>query len=429
MNGSRGILLIAILFCIACGWIIFSHEPQTASPEFIQSIDSVVGLECHDEFGIDAEGYNVIKGKIRPNQFLADILLPLNVPYNKISLIAEKSKKVFDIRKLNSGKDYTLICSTDSLKQALFFIYELSPVEFVVYDLTDTINIYRGERPTQIEERTASGVIESSLYMTLMNQNLSPALAMEMADIYAWSIDFYRIQKGDNFKLIYTVKKVGDDIVGVDNIHAAVFYHFDSPYYAFEFSQDEQTDYFDEAGNSLRKAFLQAPLKFSRISSGYTKRRFHPVQKRYKAHLGTDYAAPSGTPIMSVGDGVVTEAQYKKYNGNFVKVKHNGTYTTQYLHMSKIASGIRPGTRVRQGQIIGYVGSTGLATGPHVCFRFWKNGQQVDHRREKLPPSMPIEDKYKSDYQNHLNIWKTRLDTLSKDRPTNENPNHGDAAT
>lgn len=400
--------------------MIFSHTSKSVPEEFIVAVDSTVGAECHDEFGIDAEGYNVIKGKIRPNQFLADILLPLNVSYQEIANLAEKSRRVYDIRKLNSGKDYTLICTEDSNQKALFFIYELSAVDFVVYDLTDTISIYRGSRPIKIEERTASGVIESSLYMTLMNQGLSPALAMEMADIYAWSIDFYRIQKGDYFKLVYTVKKVEDQVVGIDNIQAAVFNHFDSPYYAFEFSQSDQTDYFDEHGNSLRKAFLQAPLKFSRISSGYSKRRFHPVQKRYKAHLGTDYAAPSGTPIMSVGDGIITEAQYKRYNGNYVKVKHNGTYTTQYLHMSKIADGIKPGTRVRQGQIIGYVGSTGLATGPHVCFRFWKNGEQVDHRREKLPPSLPIKEEYKNDYQTHLKKWKTYLDSIPLNLPKQE---------
>lgn len=417
LNKSKIILIAASIFSGICLWLIFSHESNTASPRFVEVIDSLVGNECNDEFGIDAAGYNVIKGKISPNQFLADILLPLNISYQEITSLAEKSKMIYDIRKLNSGKDYTLICSEDSNQKALFFIYEMSAVNFIVYDLTDTISVYRGSRQTKIEEKTASGTIESSLYMTLMNQGLSPALAMEMADIYAWSIDFYRIQKGDYFKLIYTVNKIEEEVVGIDNIQAAVFSHFNSSYYAFEYEQENEIDYFDEQGNSLRKTFLQAPLKFSRISSGFTKRRFHPVQKRYKAHLGTDYAAPSGTPIMSVGDGVITEAQYKKFNGNYVKVKHNSTYTTQYLHMSKIASGVRPGVRVRQGQVIGYVGSTGLATGPHVCFRFWKNGQQVDHRREKLPPSLPIKSEYKADYIEHLNGWKSRLDAISIGTP------------
>ena len=413
MNRSSIILTVAIGFSVVCLVIIFTHKSKVPQPVFVQAIDSLVSVECYDEFGIDAEGYDVIKGKIRPNEFLSDILLPMNIPYASISNLAEKSKSVFDIRKLNSGKNYTIIRSTDSLKKALYFIYEASPVDFVVYDLTDTISIYKGSRPTKLESRTASGIINSSLYQTLMDQDLSPALAMEMADIYAWSIDFYRIQKGDYFKLMYTVKKVEDQVVGVDDIQAAVFQHYGSPFYAFQFSQGEQVDYFDEDGNSLRKALLQAPLKFSRISSGYTKRRFHPVQKRYKAHLGTDYAAPSGTPIMAVGDGVVLEAKYKKYNGNYVKIKHNATYTTQYLHMSKIASGMKSGARVKQGQIIGYVGSTGLATGPHVCFRFWKNGSQVDHRREKIPPSEPIKPEYASKYSAYLKQWKAKLDEIT----------------
>ena len=413
MSRSNISLIIALATAIVCFSIILLHKSNAPSPILISAVDSIVAEECQDEFGIDATDKNVLKGKIDRNEFLADLLLPHNVSYATISTVAEKSKRIFDIRKLNAGKSYTIICDVDSISTAEFFIYEISPVNFVVYDLRDTVNIYRGERNVTLEQRAASGVINSSLYQTLIDQNLSPALAMEMADIYAWSIDFYRIQKGDHFKLIYNVKKVEEQVVGIDEIQAAVFNHFDSPYYAFDFAQGEQHDYFDEEGNSLRKAFLQAPLKFSRISSGYTKRRFHPVQKRWKAHLGTDYAAPKGTPIMAVGDGVVTEARYKQYNGNYVKIKHNGTYTTQYLHMSKIATGIKPGTRVRQGQTIGFVGSTGLATGPHVCFRFWKHGTQVDHRREKLPPSEPIKDEYRTAFDAHLNSWKARLDSIN----------------
>lgn len=387
----------------------------------IETADSLISEECYEEFGIDLEGFHVEKGKIQPNQFLADILLPYNISYARIAALAEKSKRSFDIRRLNAGKNYTLICSEDSAElTAKFFIYEASAVNYVVYDLQDTMDIYLGQRPIDLEEREASGIITSSLYETLMQQDLSPALAMELSDIYAWTIDFYRIQKKDFFKIIYTVKKVNGEAVGIDEIKAALFDHQDEPYYAFQFEQEGSMDYFDETGNSLRKAFLQAPLKFSRMTSGYTKRRFHPVQKRWKAHLGTDYAAPTGTPIMAVGDGVVTEARYKTYNGNYVKIKHNSTYTTQYLHMSKIASGIKPGTRVRQGQTIGYVGSTGLATGPHVCFRFWKNGEQVDHRREKIPPSEPIKPAYEEAFDQHLDAWKTRLDNI---------PMGGDAKT
>ncbi len=408
----RILIPTAILALIVIS-VLMSKREWNQEMATYEAVDSLITEECHEEFGIDLQGFHVEKGKIRQNQFLADILLPYGIDYGRITSLAEKSKRSFDIRKLNAGKDYTLICASDSTSLlAKFFIYEISAVDFVVYDLRDTLDIYFGSRPIDLEEREASGTINSSLYQALMDQNLSPALAMELSDIYAWSIDFYRIQKKDNFKLIYTVKKVNDEVVGIDEVQSALFNHEGEPYYAFKFSQNDKEDYFDESGNSLRKAFLQAPLKFSRLSSGYTQRRFHPVQKRWKAHLGTDYAAPTGTPIMAVGDGVVTEARYSKFNGNYVKVRHNSTYTTQYLHMSKIASGMKPGTRVKQGQTIGYIGSTGLATGPHVCFRFWKNGKQVDHRREKIPPSEPIKAEYREEFNEHLKQWKARLDNI-----------------
>jgi murein DD-endopeptidase MepM/ murein hydrolase activator NlpD len=405
------ITVVAVIAILAVSTFISKKEYE-AETAVLEQVNQLVQEECFEEFGIDLTGFHVEKGKIRPNQFLAEILLPYGINYQKITELSHKSKRVYDIRKLNAGKNYTLICDDDSVHTAKFFIYESSPINYVVYDLRDTLRIYHGQRPVDLEERTASGVINSSLYQTLMDQDLSPALAMELSDIYAWSIDFYRIQKGDFFKVVYNVKKVKDEIVGIDEISAALFQHEDVPFYAFQFAQDEGPDYFDEQGLSLRKAFLQAPLKFSRISSGYTKRRFHPVQKRWKAHLGTDYAAPTGTPIMTVGDGVILEAKYSKYNGNYVKVKHNHTYTTQYLHMSKIASGVRPGTRVKQGQTIGYVGSTGLATGPHVCFRFWKNGTQVNHRHEKIPPSEPIKPAYKKAFEEFLEKEKARIDNI-----------------
>jgi murein DD-endopeptidase MepM/ murein hydrolase activator NlpD len=215
-------------------------------------------------------------------------------------------------------------------------------------------------------------------------------LASELSEIYAWSIDFYRIQKNDAFKVVFEERFVDGVSVGIGEIKYAYFKHRKEDNYAIWFEQDQIGDYYDQDNRSLRKAFLKAPLKFSRISSRYTKKRFHPVQKRFKAHLGTDYAAPTGTPIRTVADGTVIAAKYSKYNGNYVKVKHNGTYTTQYLHMSKIKSGIRKGKRVRQGDVIGYVGATGLATGPHLCYRFWKNGKQVDPYKQKMPASKPI---------------------------------------
>jgi murein DD-endopeptidase MepM/ murein hydrolase activator NlpD len=237
----------------------------------------------------------------------------------------------------------------------------------------------------------------------MQENDLNPVLALELADIYAWSIDFYQIQKGDQFKVYFSEKYVEDEYVGIDSIYAAIFTHRNVEFSAILFEQDGLTSYFDELGNSLQKAFLQTPVKFSRISSRYTKKRFHPVLKRNKAHLGTDYAAPTGTPIYTTGDGVITHASYTSGNGNYVKIRHNTVYTTQYLHMSKFAAGTKAGKAVKQGTVIGYVGSTGLATGPHVCYRFWKNGNQVDPYKEKIPPSFPVKEENKPVFEKKKN--------------------------
>lgn len=237
--------------------------------------------------------------------------------------------------------------------------------------------------------------------------NISNELTNGFVDIFAWQVDFGRLQKGDKFKLIYTEKQVEGKPIGIASIDAIYFEHFGSGYYAFPFDQEAtgDVDYFDEKGNSLRKALLKYPIEFTRISSRFNPNRFHPVAKVFRAHNGTDFAAPTGTPIRAAGDGIVLEAQYKGGNGNYVKIRHNATYSTQYLHMSKIGAGIRPGTRVRQGQTIGFVGSTGLANGPHLCYRFWKNGVQVDALKVQLPAAEPVKD----DQRNAFEAVKERL--------------------
>jgi murein DD-endopeptidase MepM/ murein hydrolase activator NlpD len=265
-----------------------------------------------------------------------------------------------------------------------------------------------------VRERSIAGTIESSLYLTLQNLDVSPALAVSLADIYAWTVDFFRIQKGDAFRVIFEEKYVEDSIfVGVGAIKAASFYHGGTELYAFDYTDESgNREFYDEKGNSLRKAFLKAPLKFFRISSKYNPKRLHPVLKTMRPHLGTDYAAPTGTPIMTTADGTIEKVGYTSGNGNYVKVKHNSVYSTQYLHMSKIAPGMKAGKRVRQGDVIGFVGSTGLATGPHVCYRFWKNGKQVNPLIEKLPESNPIAEGYRSDFENFIAPLKVKLDNL-----------------
>lgn len=390
---------------------------KTTGTEIAKSnTDSIV------EYGLSHNHFKVIKAEFKQNENLGSILFNYHISYAQIDELVKKASKIFDFKNFSLGKEYTLFCSKDSVERAQCFVYETSPTEYVFFDFRNGVDVYKKEKESETCIETISAVIEGSLYETLDQLNVSSSLATKLADIYAWTIDFYKIQKGDHFKIIYEqiyVEGKPIDIVG--KIVAAEFNHNHESFYAIYFDEDNdgKGNYYDDKGNGMKKAFLKAPLKFSRISSPYSLKRFHPVQKINKPHLGTDYAAASGTPIMSVSDGTILEAKYGNFNGNYVKVKHNETYTTQYLHMSKIAKGMKPGKKVKQGEVIGYVGSTGLATGPHLCFRFWKNGKQVDPLKEKLPMSQPIDPKYKS----HYNKVRDEMMEKLKNQTPNSAPN------
>jgi murein DD-endopeptidase MepM/ murein hydrolase activator NlpD len=345
------------------------------------------------------DNHLVIEDKIKRNERLGDILEQYNVPASIIHQISTISRKIFDPRKIAANKKYTLICDQDSLMRAKAMVYEPNAIEYVVFKFGDSLSVDIMKRDVITVEKSVTGVITSTLSASIEEMGVSNDLTNRFVDIFGWQVDFQRLQKGDKFKLIYHENQVDGISIGISQIEAIYFEHFGHAYWAFPFDQGNGVDYFDEQGKSMRKAFLKYPIEFTRISSRYNLNRFHPVQKRYKAHLGTDFAAPTGTPIRSVGDGVVLEAQYKGGNGNYVKIRHNATYTTQYLHMSRIASGVRSGMRVRQGETIGYVGSTGLASGPHLCYRFWKNGRQVDALRAELPPSEPVKKEHKESFE------------------------------
>lgn len=407
------------LFCSLIFLLILNFYYQRSSVEaqeddLIVQTDSVESVPVYDEYGFSQDSFTTQVSRLKPNQFLADILLAYDIPYPQIDKLVKKAREIFDVKNLRSGQKYSVLISKDSLAEPHFLIYEESPVKYVVFDLRDTFHVYVEEREIETKVKTSSGIINSSLYETMQENNLDASLAAKLADIYAWTIDFYRIQKGDWFRLMYEERFVLGKSIGTGKIIAAEFSHKGEDFYSFYFQKDEVADYFDEQGKGLKKAFLKSPLKFSRISSRFTMKRFHPVQKIFKAHLGTDYAAPKGTPILSVGDGTIEEAGYKQFNGNYVKVKHNSTYTTQYLHMSKIAKGMKKGARVKQSEVIGYVGSTGLATGPHVCFRFWKNGKQSDHLKEKFPSSEPVKKEHMEEYLLKSQELKKLLDEIGK---------------
>lgn len=380
--------------------VFTSCNSPEKKPEIADNIKEVKAPPVIKEFGFVLNDYEVVRDTIRSGDSFGLILGTHGVDPAKIFEIVNKVRDTLNPRRIVVGKPYVILKERDSAKTPKAFVYENDLINYTVVDLQDSIKAYTAKKPVTISKRTFSGVINSNLSQTLQEEGLSNLLAHEMSNIYQWSIDFFRLQKGDRFKLVYNERYINDSIyAGIENIEAAVFYHQEKPYYAFNFMVDSvagSRDYYDEKARPLQSFFLKAPLDFFRISSRFSPNRFHPVQKRWKAHKGTDYAAAQGTPIKSTANGVVIASSYTAGNGNYVKIKHNDTYTTQYLHMSQRL--VKQGQRVKQGDIIGKVGSTGLATGPHVCYRFWKNGVQVDPFRQNLPSAEPIEDKYIPSY-------------------------------
>jgi murein DD-endopeptidase MepM/ murein hydrolase activator NlpD len=341
-------------------------------------------------YGMVVNDLEVIEKEVKRNERFTDLLETHYVEEKILKQISSLPKNVFDFRKVTAKKKYTLLVKNDSLQSVKALIYEPNPIDYYIFHLEDSLTVEARQRETALVERGISGEIEESLSRTIESLGIDPEVTNRFVDVFAWQVDFNRLRKGDKFKVIYKEIVVDGEVIGVSGIEGIYFEHAGKPLYAFPLDQGSGTEFFDEKGESLRKAFLKYPIEFTRISSRFNLKRFHPVAKVVRAHKGTDFAAPVGTPIRSVGDGTVEEARYKGGNGNYVKVKHNGTYSTQYLHMSKIAKGIRPGVRVKQGQTIGFVGSTGLASGPHLCYRFWKNGVQVDALRVQLPAAQPV---------------------------------------
>ncbi len=365
-------------------------------------------------YGLPKKPYVIQRNRVQRNEYLGAILRENGVPYPKIDKLIKQAKGIFDVTNIRTGNFYCAFNPEDSTRQGCdYLVYEIDPINYVVFQFKDTVDVYKGRHQVKTKTRKTAAIIEQSLWEALDQQNASPVLVMRMAEIFAWNVNFYRIDKGDRFKVIYEQQYVGDEYVGVGEIKAAYFQHRGEAHYAFPFKQNGEREFYNENGQSLRKTLLQAPLKFSRVTSSYTRRRYHPVMKEYRAHKGTDYGAPTGTPIRSVGDGTVIAARYGKYNGQYVKIRHNSVYATQYLHMSDIADGIHRGAEVEQSQVVGYVGATGLATGPHLCYRFWKNGRQVDPYEQDIPSAEPVKPPYMEAFKQQYKPLKAKLDGIS----------------
>ena len=408
------LMLLVVFGCSDAPQDKYSPQDTTQANE-----EGIVEPQVEEEpeklYGFTKKDYIVVQDTVEYGDFFGKIMDKHHVTPQKVYQITQQiPDTLFDAKKLNVGNAYTLLKSKDSLEKTKVFIYEHDLANYSKVYLGDSIYAEREKKPIDIRQRIATGTIDYSLSAAIESAKIDYALTNKMADVYQWTIDFFNLRKGDRFKIIFNEKYIDDTIyAGIKNVEAVLFEHRDRNFYAFEFMTDsvnKRTEYFDEEAHNLRKFFLKAPLNYSRISSRYQKRRYHPVQKRVKAHKGTDYAASRGTPIWSTADGVVTRSSYTSGNGKYVKIRHTRKYSTQYLHMSRRA--VRKGQYVKQGDIIGYVGSTGLATGPHVCYRFWVNGRQVDPYKQDLPDAEPMADSLKPKYLDFIAPIKRRLDSI-----------------
>jgi murein DD-endopeptidase MepM/ murein hydrolase activator NlpD len=391
--------------CLLAGFMgLSSFEADTHKENPVEVVEEAAPITL---YGLNIQGYTLEEHTIQKGEFLSSILQRYQVSPADVAMVADRAKEVYDVRKISIGHPYTVL--VNEAGKADYFIYKPNKIHYYIYELKDQFEVTAGKNEVTTKIHDVAGVINNSLYQTLDEQSVSTDIAVHLADIFGGVVNFYRINKGDWFKISYERQEVDGEPVGTGRILSAVFSHHGKEFQAFYFKPEgeEKGGYYDHEGKSLKRAFLKAPLKYSRISSRFTMRRFHPVQKVWKAHLGTDFAAPTGTPIVATGSGVVIASTYDGANGNYVKIKHDNTYTTQYLHMSKRA--VKKGDHVAQGEVIGYVGSTGLATGPHVCYRFWKNGKQVDALAQEFPPSEPIHEQHRLAFQQYLATQQMQL--------------------
>ena len=404
------ILLFVLLIVTSCG-NDNQRDDESSSSNTATSKPKII-----HEFGYTLNNYKVIKDTIKKGESFGIILDRHHVYYPKINAIAKKIKDTFDVRRIRAGIPYMILASKDTLEKAQVFIYKNSKTSATIVDFKDsTIIAYKYRKPIKIIEKEVAGKIYSTLSEAMDSLHLNPNLTYNVADIYAWTLDFGKLQRGDQFKLIYEEKFIDDSVfVGYGKVKAALFDHNNRDFYAYRFVPDsikKIPEYYDDQGNMLRSQFLRSPIKFQyRVSSRFNLRRKIAYYGRVKPHKGTDFAAKVGTPIMATANGKVTESRRKRGNGNYVKIRHNNTYSTQYLHMSRRK--VKRGQYVKQGDIIGYVGMTGNTSGPHVCYRFWKNGRQVDPFKQKLPAAKPLKKSLKPSYLKFIKPLEAQLDKI-----------------
>ena len=394
-------ILAAIAVMTACG-----RGQKDAHEECVGSVCE----ETVHPMGFCTDSLECVEGKVKNGQFFSTLMMDLGLDASQAYDLTVASADVFDVKKLRIGNDYKAYYK-DSVLQ--YLVYDRDRTSCIVFSCQPQYRAWVYEKPITVESRYADVTINSSLWVDMRNAGVSPELILSLSDIYAWTVDFFGLQKGDRFRVLYEEKLCDGEVVAVDTVRYAVFSHNGQELPSIMFDQkDGGNIYWNEKGESMRKAFLKAPLKFSRISSGFSYARKHPVTRKVQPHTGIDYAAPKGTPVMTIGDGVITSMKYEGVGGNTIRIRHNSVYSTAYLHLSGYAKGLKAGQRVRQGQVIGYVGSTGRSTGPHLDFRVWKNGSPINPLKMESPPAEPLKDVNRKQFDGVCEKYKAQIDTI-----------------
>jgi murein DD-endopeptidase MepM/ murein hydrolase activator NlpD len=404
------LLISVLLFLVSC------KDLQRDKNELTDIISDTLQKQEPESpvltFGIPSDSFNLISGNIKRNGFLSQILLEHGISMQEIDQVVRNSDSVFDVRTIRSGNNYTLFCDTDSIARVRYLVYEHDPTTCYVFSFNDSLNITPFKKEIKKIIKYSSGIIETSLWESMIAGGLHPSLVIALSDIFAWTVDFFGLQKGDSFKVIYEELFIDGKSMGAGKIFGAQFTWTGKTITAIPFIQDGKETFFDPEGNSLRKAFLKSPLQFSRITSRFSSSRLHPILRIRRPHFGVDYAAPSGTPVHAIGDGKVVETRSENGSGRMVRIVHNSIYSTAYLHLSRYGASIFPGAFVKQGDIIGYVGNSGLSTGPHLDFRFYQNGSPVDPLSVEAPPVEPVSEENKPRFEKNKIVVLSLLTTF-----------------
>lgn len=415
-------IFISVLFsAFVLASSVSCSEDASKKSDYVETVDSLCTFneEYVHPMGFCPDTLAMKEGEVQKGQFFSTLLTSLGMTYSEAYDLTQVCDTIFDVRTLRVGNPYDAYFSehqndsTGTVSKLEYLVYEKDRMNLVVFDCTPPYAVWNYQKPIETVERYADVTISSSLWNDMIGADISPLLILDLSDIYAWTIDFFGLQKGDRFRVLYQEKLCDGEVVAVDTVRYAVFSHGGTDFPAIMFDQKDGGNlWWNEKGESMRKAFLKAPLQYSRISSGFTYARKHPITRKVQPHTGVDYAAPTGTPVMSIGDGEVIEKGYKGAGGNTVKIRHNSIYTTAYLHLSKYAAGLKVGDRVKQGDVIGYVGSTGRSTGPHLDFRVWKNGTPINPLTMDSPPAEPISEENMPLFNSVKEMYEAQIDTI-----------------